>query len=77
MLRDIFKSGSGWQFTYSVQSDIQASQPTETEHESSQHVDAKLLAALDGSPPVEMTKQWRDERRAELKKRIAKRGAKS
>lgn len=40
-------------------------------------VDAKLLAALDGSPPVEMTKQWREERRAELKKRIANRGAKS
>ena len=39
-------------------------------------VDAKLLAALDGGEPVEMTKQWRDERRAELKKRIAKRGAK-
>lgn len=38
-------------------------------------VDAKLLAALDGGEPVEMTKHWRDERRAELKKRIAKRGA--
>lgn len=40
-----------------------------------EEIDAKLLAALDSGEPVEMTRQWREERREELARRMDARKA--